>query len=53
MNQGLLNITFEEDQDDDEWGHALSAACCLQKLAQLLKNEVIVEVVAFVTQHIT
>jgi hypothetical protein len=53
VNQGLLNITFEEDQDDDEWGHALSAACCLQKLAQLLKNEVIVEVVAFVTQHIT
>ena len=53
VKQGLLNITFEEDQDDDEWGHALSAACCLQKLAQLLKNEVIVEVVAFVTQHIT
>jgi len=27
--QGLLMITFEEDEDDDEWGPALSAACCL------------------------
>lgn len=26
---GLLKINFEEDEDDDEWGHALSAACCL------------------------
>ena len=26
---GLLKINFEEDDDDDEWGHALSAACCL------------------------
>jgi hypothetical protein len=28
--QGLLVINFEEDEDDDDWGHALSAACCLQ-----------------------
>ena len=26
---GLMIINFEEDEDDDEWGHALSAACCL------------------------
>jgi hypothetical protein len=26
---GLLKINFEEDEDDDEWGHHLSAACCL------------------------
>jgi len=26
---GLLIINFEEDEDDDEWGNALSAACCL------------------------
>jgi len=27
--QGLTIINFEEDEEDDEWGHALSAACCL------------------------
>jgi len=26
---GIGNITFEEDGDDDEWGHALSAGACL------------------------
>lgn len=26
---GLHVINFEEDEDSDEWGHALSAACCL------------------------
>ena len=34
--KGLLKINFEEDMDDDEWGHAISAACCLQTLASLL-----------------
>jgi len=46
--QGLLVITFEEDEDDDEWGHALSAACCLQKLSILLTNHVMQPVVTFV-----
>ena len=27
--QGLLVINFDEEDDNDEWGHALSAACCL------------------------
>ena len=27
--EGLGIITFDEDDDDDEWGHALSAALCL------------------------
>jgi len=25
----MLIIHFDEEDDDDEWGHALSAACCL------------------------
>jgi len=25
----MLFIHFDEEDDDDEWGHALSAACCL------------------------
>jgi len=25
----MLIIDFDEEDDDDEWGHALSAACCL------------------------
>ena len=45
ITQGLLVITFDEDQDDEEWGHALSAACCLQKVALLLKSEVIDQVI--------
>jgi importin subunit beta-1 len=49
---GLLRINFEEDEDDDEWGHALSAACCLHMVAQLLKNEVMDPVVLFVSTNI-
>lgn len=26
---GILTINFEEDEDDDEWGHSVSALCCL------------------------
>jgi importin subunit beta-1 len=50
--QGLLKINFEEEDDDDEWGHALSAACCLQKLSILLGNHVLEPVVEFVAANI-
>ena len=50
--QGLLMINFEEDEDDDEWGHALSAACCLQKLSILLCNHVMEPVVQYVAANI-
>lgn len=50
--EGLKVITFEEDEDDDEWGHALSAACCLQKMALLMGNYVLQPVVEFVAAHI-
>ena len=49
---GLLKITFEEDEDDDEWGHSLSAACCLQRLSVLLGNELMDPVVSYVAMHI-
>lgn len=46
--EGLCIINFEEDEgDDDDWGHALSAACCLQKLSVLIKNDVVDKVVGF------
>ena len=50
--EGLLKINFEEDEDDDEWGHALSAACCLQRLSVLLGNDVMDPVVTYVAQYI-
>jgi len=26
---GLLVINFEEDEEEEDWGHAISAGCCL------------------------
>jgi hypothetical protein len=49
---GLMVINFEEDEDDEELGHALSAACCLQKFSLLLGNHVMDPVVAFVANNI-
>jgi len=49
---GLLKINFEEDEDDEVWGHSLSAACCLKILAQLLKDDVMDPVVQFVSANI-
>ena len=43
--EGLLQIHFEEDEDDDEWGHSLSATCCLQKMSLMLKDEVLSPVI--------
>lgn len=45
--EGLQIITFDVDDDDDDWGHAISAGCCLQKLALLIKNDVMEQVIAF------
>lgn len=49
---GILTISFDEDEDDDEWGHSLSAACCLRKFALLLENEITEPVVKFVVANI-
>lgn len=48
-----MAISFEEDEDDDEWGHSLSAVCCLQKFALLLQNEITEPVVKFVVANIS
>lgn len=45
--QGISVINFEEDDDEEEWGHAMSASCCLQKLAMLIKNDVVSAVVTY------
>jgi hypothetical protein len=39
--EGLSIISFEQDDDGDDWGHALSASCCLQKLSILIGNDVL------------
>ena len=44
-------VNFEED-DEEEWGHALSAACCLQNVAKLLKNSVLDKEVQFFGQYL-
>ena len=49
---GLNIITFEEDDDVEEWGHAMSAGICLQKLALLLKNDVMQQVVGFAAANL-
>ena len=43
-------INFDEDDDNEDWGHSLSAAVCLQKLAILLKNDVLPKVVKFAAE---
>jgi hypothetical protein len=49
---GICAIDFEDDEDDDEWGHSTSAIVCLQKFALLLENEVIDPVTKFVAGKI-
>lgn len=50
--EGLLIIDFDEDDDDEDWGHALSAACCLQKLSILIKDSVFPKVISFASANI-
>ena len=39
--QGITMINFDEEDDDDDWGHALSATCALQAMSPLLGNHVL------------
>ena len=48
--KGLAIITFDEDDDNEDWGHSLSAAFCLQKLSLLLKNDILEKVIAFASK---
>jgi importin subunit beta-1 len=46
-----VNIEGEDD-DDEEWGVALSSGCCLASVAQVIGNAVMEPVVRFVSAHI-
>lgn len=38
---GIRQVTIDDDEEeDDEWGVAMSSGCCLQKVALLIKGEV-------------
>ena len=50
--QGICMVSFEEDDEDEDWGHSLSAACCLQKLSILIGNDIMDTVVGFAAQYI-
>lgn len=49
---GIRTVQIEEDEEDDEWGVAMSSGCCLQKVAILLQSDVMTPVIAFVQQYI-
>jgi importin subunit beta-1 len=49
---GLLKITFDEQEDDDDWGHAHSATCCLQMVSQIIGNDVMPPMINFVSTNI-
>jgi len=50
--RGLLVINFEEDEDGEDWGHAISAGCCLQKLAVLIGSDVMQPVIDYVAANL-
>ena len=41
-----------DDEEDDEWGVTMSAGCCLQKVALLIKNDVMTVVFPFVEKNL-
>lgn len=51
--EGIQRINIEdEDAEDDEWGVALSSGCCLRAVANVIKDDVIEPVIAFVSGNI-
>jgi hypothetical protein len=46
-------INFDEEEDEDDWGHSVSAGCCLQALALLIKIEVMQPVINFVAPNLS
>lgn len=49
---GIQNVTIEDDDDDMDWGVNMSSGCCLQKISQLLKTDVMAPVISFVAANI-
>jgi hypothetical protein len=52
LQNGLLCIQFEEDEDQDDWGHFVSAGNTLQQLSRLIKNDIMQPVLSFVDERI-
>lgn len=49
----ISNVQIDDEDDaEEDWGVNLAGGCCLVKVAHLLKNEVMPDVVQFVTQFI-
>ncbi len=49
-----MRVSMEDEDDDgDDWGVALSSGCCLDKVAQLVGNQIMKPVIEFVSQNIT
>lgn len=49
----ISNVQIEDEDDaEEEWGVNLASGCCLVKISQLLRSEVLAPVVAFVQMHI-
>ena len=42
----------DEDEEDDEYGVALSSGCCLAAIALVIRNAIIDPIIAFVSQNI-
>lgn len=53
--EGIANVPTDDpdDDEDDEWGVHMSSGCCLEKIALLLKSDVMPPVVQFVTENIS
>lgn len=50
--QSITKITFDEDDDDEEWGLAMSSGCCLSAISQLIGTAILEEVLKFVSTNI-
>jgi hypothetical protein len=50
---GTMRVGIDDDDEEgDEWGVALSSGCCLDKVAQLVKGDIMEPVIKFVSQNI-
>ena len=49
----ISNVQIDDEDDaEEEWGVNLASGCCLSKVSQLIRNDVLSPVVNFVQQHI-
>lgn len=48
-----LKVNMHEEDNEQEWGPAVSAGCCLSIMTQVLGNDIVDEVTLYVGEHIT